>query len=138
MKEVWNICLFLTICLFIFIMFNKFNYTKEGMTTTTDASGNTVSTTTTTVTNGIAGNAAAYSAGLKSQAIKAQDALLINKYRTDYESSILNLDDVINNLMLKTALTVNESNVPEAVASLAQLNQAKAALNSVMKFIDAN
>ena len=135
MKEVWNICLFLTICLFIFIMFNKFNYTKEGMTTT-DASGNT--STTTTVTNGIAGNAAAYSTGLKSQAIKAQDALLISKYRTDYESSILNLDDVINNLMLKTALTVNESNVPEAVASLAQLNQAKAALNSIMKFIDAN
>ena len=116
-------------------MFNKFNYTKEGMTTT-DASGNT--STTTTVSNGIAGNAAAYSAGLKSQAIKAQDALLISKYRTDYESSILNLDDVINNLMLKTALTVNESNVPEAVASLAQLNQAKAALNSIMKFIDAN
>ena len=136
MKEVWNICLFLTICLFIFIMFNKFNYTKEGMTTTTDASGNT--STTTTVSNGIAGNAAAYSAGLKSQAIKAQDALLISKYRTDYESSILNLDDVINNLMLKTALTVNESNVPEAVASLAQLNQAKAALNSIMKFIDSN
>lgn len=135
MKELYNLCLFIALCAAILVLFRGFHYTpsREGLS---DMSGNT--TTTSSVSNGIAGNAAAYSASLKSAAIKAQDALLISKYRSEYESAILNLDDLINNLMLNTALTVNQSNVPEAVANLAQMQQAKVALNSVMKFIDSN
>jgi hypothetical protein len=39
--------------------------------------------------------------------------------------------------MLKTALTFNESNPLDSVEKLAKMQQAKVALNSVMKFIDS-
>jgi hypothetical protein len=100
----------------------------EGMTAA-DASGNSV-------TNGIAGNAASYAAALKAEAIKIQDTFLISKYRADYESAIINVDDLINNLMLKAALSVNQTNPIESIEKLSKMQQAKMALNSVMKFID--
>ena len=98
----------------------------------TDASGNSVSA----PENGVAGNAASYGATLKAETIKQQDMYLISKYRTDYETVILNLDDLVNNLMLGTSLSVNPSKPHEALSKLAELNQAKTALNNVMKFID--
>jgi hypothetical protein len=107
----------------------------EGMTTdtsSTDPSGNT------SQTNGIAGNAAGYAAQLKSLVIKSQDQLLISKYRSDYENAVLNLDDYLNNMMLQTALSVNQTNPQFSIAKLAQIQQAKLALNSTMKFIDSS
>jgi hypothetical protein len=85
---------------------------------------------------GVAGNAASYAASLKASAIKLQDMFLISKYRSDYESAIINLDDLINNLMLNAALNVNQSNPTESIEKLAKMHQAKMALNSVMKFVD--
>jgi hypothetical protein len=104
----------------------------EGMT---DASGNSI--TVTAPANGIAGNAASYGAAIKSATIKSEDTLLISKYRSDYETAILNLDDLLNNLMLNTALTINIQNPGDSVDKLAKMQQAKIALNSVMKFIDS-
>ncbi|NDI16400.1 MAG: hypothetical protein EBY83_00265 [Verrucomicrobia bacterium] len=69
---------------------------------------------------------------------KNQDVLLISKYRTDYENVILSLDDLINTMMLQTALTVNPSNPSTSLEKLVQLNSARGALNSVMKFIDSS
>jgi len=135
MKELHNLLLFSAICFVVYLVFRSFNYNPmiiEGMT---DASGNSVSVS--APPNGIAGNAAAYAAALKAATIKSQDTFLISKYRSDYESAILNLDDLINNLMLKTALSVNQDNPGESVIKLGQMQQAKAALNSVMKFIDS-
>ena len=86
--------------------------------------------------NGIAGNAAAYGANIKTQSVKAQDALLISKYRADYETVIVNMDELVDNLMLKVALTIDSSKPQEALGKLVILNQSKAALNNVMKFID--
>jgi hypothetical protein len=128
MKELYNLFLFIVICFVIYLIFRNFNYSplREGMT---DASGNTVA-------NGIAGNASSYSASIKSEVIKSRDTFLIDKYRSDYESVILNLDDLINNLMLNTALTVNQSNPQQSIIQLGQMQQAKAALNSIMKFLD--
>jgi hypothetical protein len=40
--------------------------------------------------------------------------------------------------MLQTALTVNQNNPQISIAKLAQMQQAKVALNSTMKFIDAS
>lgn len=136
MKELYNLLLFIAICFVIYLVFRSFHYNYynpmliEGMT---DASGNSVSA----PANGIAGNAAAYSASLKAATIKFQDTFLINKYRSDYESAILNLDDLINNLMLKVVLSVNQDNPGESAIQLGQMQQAKIALNSVMKFIDS-
>ena len=132
MKELYNLFLFIAICFVVYLVFRSFHYNPmliEGMT---DASGNSVSS-----ANGIAGNAASYAASLKAATIKSQDILLISKYRSDYESAILNLDDLINNLMLKTALSVNQSNPGDSIEKLAKMQQAKVALNSVMKFVDS-
>ena len=101
----------------------------EGMT---DGSGNSIAS-----GNGIAGNAASYAATLKAATIKSQDVLLISKYRSDYESAILNLDDLINSLMLKTALSVDQNNPGDSLDKLGKMQLAKAGLNSVMKFVDS-
>lgn len=129
-KELINFFIFLAICFFSYILFRNLNFnTREGMT---DASGNTVSP----PLNGVAGNAASYGASLKAATIKQQDMLLISKYRSDYETVILNLDDLVNNLMLDAALKVDTSKPHEALSKLSELNQSKTALNNVMKFID--
>lgn len=135
MKEFYNLFLFIAICFVIYILFRSFNYSplREGMT---DASGNSVSVS--APANGIAGNAASYAAALKAATIKSSDTLLISKYRSDYESAILNLDDLINNLMLNVALNFNQNNPIQSVQQLAQMQQAKSALNSVMKFVDSS
>jgi len=136
MKELYNLFLFLAICFVIYLVFRNFNYNPmliEGMT---DASGNTVNVS--APPNGIAGNASAYAASLKSIVINLQDTFLVSKYQSDYESAILNLDDLINNLMLKTALSVNQNNPMDSVDKLAKMQQAKVALNSVMKFLDGH
>ena len=90
------------------------------------------------ITNGVAGNAAGYAAQLKAAVIKSQDELLISKYRSDYETAVLNLDDYLNTMMLQTALSVNQNNPQQSIAKLAQMQQAKVALNSIMKFVDSS
>ena len=132
MKELYNLLLFVAICLVIYLVFRGFHYNPmliEGMT---DGSGNLINS-----DIGIAGKAASYAASLKTATIKTQDVLLISKYRSDYESAILNLDDFINTLMLKTALSVDENNPVESIEKLSKMQQSKVALNSVMKFLDS-
>jgi len=133
MKEFFNLFLFIGICFVLYILFRSFNYTplREGMA---DSFSNSVISSSTS--NGVAGNAAAYAAELKSATIKSSDTFLISKYRSDYETAILNLDDLINNLMLNTALTFNQNSPQQTIERLAQMQQAKVALNSVMKFVD--
>ena len=129
-----NLFLFIAICFVAYILFRNFEYNSaygiiEGMT---DGSGNT----TPSSTNGVAGNAASYGATIKAANIKMQDTFLISKYRSDYETAILNLDDLLSSLMLQTALTVDTKNPQAAIKQLAEMNQAKTALNAVMKYVD--
>ena len=131
-KELMNLFLFIGICFVLYFLFRNLNFSnREGMT---DASGNTTSSS----SNGIAGNAASYGASIKSITIKAQDTLLISKYRSDYETAILNLDDLINNLMLNATLNIDPKNPQKSLEQLGQMQLAKTALNSVMKFVDAS
>jgi len=128
-KEILNFFLFIGICLVLYLLFINFklksdNLNREGM----ENAG----------TNGIAGNAATYGATIKEASIKLQDTFLISKYRTDYENIILNLDELLNNLMLHTCLTIDKEKEAEGLKKLGELNMAKAALNNVMKFIDAS
>ena len=131
-KELMNLFMFLAICFATYIIFRGLNFNlinKEGMTnSTSDISSSS---------NGIAGNAAGYGAVIKAETVKMQDEFLISKYRKDYENIILNLDDYINFLMLKTSLTIDKSNPEQALSKLSEMNQAKLALNNVMKFVDA-
>lgn len=129
-QELMNLFLFIGICFILYLLFKNFNFsTIEGMT---DASGNTVSP----PPNGVAGNAASYGATIKAANIKSQDTFLISKYRTDYETVILNLDELVDNLMLKTALSIDATNPGDTIKRLGELNQSKLALNNIMKFID--
>jgi enoyl-[acyl-carrier-protein] reductase (NADH) len=89
------------------------------------------------VSDGIAGNAKNYASSLKNASVEIQDKFLINKYRSDYETILINMDDLINNLMLKQTLTLDEKNPLRTIENLAKMQQAKSALNSVMKFIDS-
>lgn len=130
-KELINLFIFVAICFVVYFLFRNFNYSlKEGMT---DASSDTSSG-----TSGMAGSAASYAAGIKAITIKLQDSLLISKYRSDYETTILNLDDLVDNLMLKETLSIDPNKPGESLGKLAQMNQAKLALNNVMKFIDSS
>ena len=132
--ELMNMFLFIGISLVIYLLFRNFNYNNqysliEGMT---DDSGTAAAPTGV----GIAGNAASYSAQIKAATIKLQDTVLISKYRSDYETAILNLDDLVDNLMLRTVLSIDTNNPAAGLKYLADMNQAKLALNSVMKFVD--
>jgi len=134
-KELMNLFIFVAICFIAYILFRNLNFkfsTREGMTT----SSSTTSSSSSSTSSGVAGNAASYGATLKAATIKQQDMLLISKYRSDYETVILNLDDLVNNLMLNASLNVNPNNPYETLTQLSQLNQAKSALNNVMTFID--
>jgi len=137
-KQLINLLFILAICFAAYLLFRNLDF-KEGMTTDSPTStSTTTSNSTTTTTNGIAGSAQNYAANIKSMTIKNQDVLLISKYRNDYENAILNLDDLINTMMLQTALTVDNSKPMASIEKLNQLNSAKVSLNSVMKFVDAS
>ena len=126
-----NLFLFIGICFLLYILFRNLNFNREGLTVAGSDKSDTSSA------NGIAGNAATYAASIKSENIKHQDTFLISKYRTDYETSILNLDDLMNNLMLKTALSIDQNSPEKSIEKLSQLQKGKDALNTVMKFVDA-
>jgi len=131
-NEVVNFLIFISICFIAYLLFRNLNLNinfREGMTNNTDASGNPVS-------NGIAGNAATYAANIKSNTIQLQDTLLVSKYRSDYETAILNLEELINNMMLQTTLSIDMNNPQQGLTKLNTLSQAKSALNGVMLFLD--
>jgi len=91
--------------------------------------------------SGEAGTAASYAAGIKAQVVKLQDELLISKYRKDYETAIINLDDYCGMLMLQQSLNINTSgdlkaNI-EKLNNINTLKHAKESLNVAMKFLDS-
>ena len=105
---------------------------------------NTIKTTTTNNTvnpsSGEAGNASSYAAAIKANVVKIQDELLVSKYRKDYETAIINLDDYIGYLMIKQTLNMNlngdmKSNIT-AINNLNTLKGSKDALNATMAFLD--
>lgn len=133
-QDMLNLLLIISICFVAYLIFRHFNLnTKEGMTS--DSSDTSASTST---TNGVAGGAAAYAASIKEHVLKLEDQLLISKYRTDYETVVLNLDELVSNLMLQTALNIDTKKPAESLVKIQQLGQTKIALNGIMKFIDAS
>jgi hypothetical protein len=91
--------------------------------------------------NGVAGNAEKYAAAIKAQAVQLQDELLVSKYRKDYESAIVNMDDYVSMMMLKMVLSMkaNDGNPKaniELLGSLNVLKNSKDALNTTMKYLD--
>ena len=129
--ELMTLFLFIGICFLAYLLFKNLDFSRfrEGMT---DGSGNTVSGA--VPQDGVAGNAASFGAALKAANIRFQDQFLISKYRADYESIILDWDDLLSNIMLKTILTGGKTE--ETLQKIANMNSAKTALNNIMVFID--
>jgi len=137
MKDIFYFIMVAIIGIIIYnVIRNAYVYlnTKEGLTNRTDNSDIKVYD---MVSDGVAGNAKNYANSLKNASVEIQDKFLINKYRSDYETILINMDDLINNLMLKQTLTLDEKNPLRTIENLAKMQQAKSALNSVMKFIDS-
>ena len=123
-----GVAIFGLIVYFIF----KLKKVKEGM--------ETADTSTTPKSNGVAGNAETYAAKIKSNTIQMQDTCLISKYRKDYETVILNLDDLLNCLMLKAVLNIDPKDndkLMEGFKTINALSATKNSINQVMKFVDS-
>ena len=93
----------------------------------------------TNLASGETGGAASYAAQIKAEVIRLQDSLLISKYRKEYESAIINLEDLINFSMLKLILNMNPDAIKDVknVETLNTLDKAKSTLNNIMKFVDS-
>jgi len=131
MNEVYmNLLLFAIILLGLYFFFRNYDMhvNREGLENQESSSS----------INGIAGNSQTYLTFLRDLDGKIKDSLNISnaEYRKNYEDIILSMDDLINNIMLKTTLTINKSKPEETIIKLSQLNQARAALNNVLKFVD--
>ena len=146
MKEFYNIFLFCFIGLIAYLIFKKLNLNslgpimfREGF----DSSGNNL-----TNLNNYASGAKAYSTNIKAVTDKEHDKLNISKYKSNYESVILNVDDLISSQMLKTILSLdslkllqtddpsNQDDIFKMSEQLSHLQNSKLALNSVMKMVD--
>ncbi len=138
-EEIFKIIGILVVCFFIIYMTLKmFSLQTKVIEGLTNPDG-TVSTSTSS-SSGEAGNAVSYAASIKSYVVKLQDELLISKYRKDYESVIINLDDYIGYLMIKQTLNMNLSgnmatNI-KAIENLNILRNSKESLNATMTFLD--
>ena len=139
-EEFFKIVGILIVCFFIIYIVVKMFHLQatviEGLTNGTE----TTTTTTTTPSSGEAGTAASYAAAIKANVVKIQDELLVSKYRKDYETAIINLDDYIGYLMIKQTLNMNltgdiKSNI-ETINTLNILKSSKEALNTTMTFLD--
>jgi hypothetical protein len=146
-KELFNLVIFGIIIYIIYYVFNYINSSnhksREGLTNnTTSSSGTNTSSATagssapSNSQNGIAGNAESYAATIKSMSVNLKDKLLISKYRADYETVILNYDDLLNSMMLEKLLDMSGNQMSQ-MSDVSTLNQAKTALNSIMKFVDS-
>ena len=133
MNEVYlNLLLFAFILLGLYIFFRNYDMqvNREGLENKDSKSSSS--------SNGIAGNSQTYLTTLKDLNMKMKDTLNINnsEYRKNYEDIILNMDDLVHNVMLKTTLSVDKNKPEETIIKLSQLNQARSALNNVLKFVD--
>ena len=85
----------------------------------------------------VAEGAKMHAVTLKTVSDGLSNKLLVDKYRADYETVILNTDDIIDRLMLLNVLTIDNKDPYPALEKLVMLNQSKVALDRVMKFVDS-
>jgi hypothetical protein len=107
---------------------------KEGLENQSDSTSTSIDVNLT----GVAGSAANYASGIKSKTVQLQDTILIPKYRSDYENSVMAVDDLVNSLMLEKVLSINMSSPEKDLAALVGLNNVKTALNNVMSHVDSS
>ena len=117
---------------------NSSNTTTSNSSTSTKNITRPSTNSTSLSTNGIAGQSSAYAANIKARVIQLQDILLISKYRSDYENSIMAVDDLVNLLMLEKVLSISSSSPEDDLKELVELNGVKSALNNIMTYVDSS
>jgi hypothetical protein len=122
----------------IAVAFTIYKYFFQGSRVFEGLENNDTASSVNSTVNGIAGSASNYAAAVQTLATKIQDRLLTTKYRTDYESVVLSYDNLIGAKMLETLVSTNATNPEENLTKLANLQNAKLALNSVLKYIDSH
>lgn len=129
MKHLFNLLLFFAMCLLVYLVFRN-----QGVIEGLENAGKS----TTSNSNGIGGGSADYVTRLTDTVTKKTDVLLVSKYRTEYEKSIIKADDLADVLMLEQVLSIN-TNSPDIATfeKIAILSQAKDGLNKVMKALDS-
>jgi len=142
---IMNIFVFAGICFLIYMIFRTVNIKEymqnrggDSANKPKDATKPSNTSSANSTGNGIAGNSSTYAANIKALVIKMQDVLLISKYRSDYENSIMAVDDLVNLLMLEKALSINSSAPQKDLMELSALNNVKAALNGIMSHVDSS
>lgn len=125
----------------IYIVVKMFHLQTTVVEGLTNADGSTTtSTTSATLTTGEAGSSASYDAAIKALTVKLQDELLISKYRKEYESVIINMDDYIGYLMIQQVLNIKtDTDIKTKIDSINTLNilkNSKESLNVTMAFLD--
>ncbi len=141
MEDLLTIGIILVVSMYvIYYLVDKFVYTKSQYSIIEGLENQASSD-----SNNIAANAKPFADALKAAAVSKVDALLIPKYRTDYENAIINTDDYISALMLEQLFkmdmtsnkkTVNTDKNIDILTKISQLQSAKTALNSIMTFVD--
>jgi hypothetical protein len=128
-----------SLVLSMYIMYYLVNYFTssqysiiEGMTNAPTASS---------YANNIGAAAVTYANNIKAATTNNLDAMLVSKYKKDYETTLINMDDYVSTLMMQQVQSMNLSNPDQSknienLTKLANLQQAKTALNTVMTFVD--
>lgn len=140
-KDFWSLIVLIGLCLIIlYLLVVVFFKKREGLENSTDASATTATPPAGATTDGIGGNAANFAELIKAKSVHMQDALLIAKYRTDYENTIINLEDYCNLMMLYQMLKLNlngdAKSTLEVLGIINALSTAKKSLNEIMQFVD--
>jgi len=145
MKDFWNVLLFAIILLGIYLFVRNYSFYKnvEGLENldsqeTLDARKEERGNSTTSTNNGIASNSETYLTTIKNLNMKITDRINVSNsdYRKNYEDIVLEVDNLITNTMLTTTLTIDPKKPEASIIKLSQLNQARAGLNNVLKFLD--
>lgn len=111
----------------------------EGMETS--SSSKTTSASKSTSTTGVGAGAASWADAIKSATTKINDAMLVSKYRKDYENVIINAEECVNASMLSALVTSPlgaDGNVTvQTLTAIKNMNDSKVALNEIMKYVDS-
>jgi hypothetical protein len=121
----WVMILVAAVLYIFYEVYYKGGLTKEGMEDGLDTSSR----------NGIGGNSEEFASSIHDKVVQIQDSLLTSKYAGNYENVIIGMDELVDNLMLKTVLSIDPTSPHKQLESLNSLHNTKQSLNSVMKFI---
>jgi hypothetical protein len=114
-------------------------------TSSLDAAKNSVSSTSTSsstsssTTSNLGSGAADYASKINKAVSLFKDQMNISQYRSDYENTIIQLDDLIGLNTLKTIMSIdpsNDSSLADTITKLSTYGQARSSLDLLMKFLD--